>query len=244
MQKTLIIIPTYQEVDNIDYLLSSIMSKAPSVHLLLVDDNSQDGTIERIRSFQGIFPEKIHLLQRPGKLGLGTAYLAGFHWGLARPYDFFVQMDADLSHQPSHLGPLLDRLAEGQDLVIGSRYVAGGMTENWSLIRRLISRAGSLYARVILGLSIRDLTGGFNAWRRDLLEKIDLPGVHSNGYCFQIEMKYRARQQTQRIAEMPIKFVERREGKSKMSLGIVLEAIYKVWQIRWKLGPIVQGGRV
>lgn len=230
---TLIAVPTYNEVDNIDYLLSSIFQLLPHVHVLIIDDNSNDGTQEKVVTFSESRPGQLFLLGRPGKLGLGTAYLDGFRWALAKGYQRVIQMDADLSHSPSYLHEIIAKLSRDTHLVIGSRYTLGGGTENWSLLRKSISRFGSLYARLILGMRVRDLTGGFNGWRSELLAQIPLDQVRSNGYCFQIEMKYRAFRHQARIEETPIKFVERREGKSKMSGRIVWEAMYKVWLIRF-----------
>lgn len=234
MQQVLIAIPTYNEVDNLDFLLSTIFELYPTIHVLIIDDNSTDGSRDKVRQFQRKHPDQLFLLERPGKMGLGTAYLAAFSWALEKNlYESVIQMDADLSHNPAYVQTMLSTLDKGNDLVIGSRYIRGGGTENWNPLRKLISRFGSFYARMILGIPANDLTGGFNCWRTSLLSALDLGAIKSNGYCFQIEMKYRAFKRRANIQEIPIKFVERREGQSKMSGRIVLEAIYRVWLIKF-----------
>lgn len=228
----LIIIPTYNESDNIEKLLDLISRTDPAAHVLIVDDNSPDRTYEIVeRLMQTSYPGRLFLLKRAGKLGLGTAYIAGFKWALARDYDYIFEMDADFSHDPKYLPAFLAAI-EKHDLVLGSRYVPGGGVKNWGLLRKFISRGGSLYARTILGLSLRDLTGGFKCFRRQVLEAIDLDSVKSNGYSFQIEMTYRARCKGFRICETPIVFEDRTAGKSKMSRKIFLEAVLMVWKLR------------
>ena len=228
----LIIIPTYNESDNVEKLLDLISRTDPAAHVLIVDDNSPDRTYEIVeRLMQTSYPGRLFLLKRAGKLGLGTAYIAGFKWALARDYDYIFEMDADFSHDPKYLPAFLAAI-EKNDLVLGSRYVPGGGVKNWGLLRKFISRGGSLYARTILGLSLRDLTGGFKCFRRQVLESIDLDAVKSNGYSFQIEMTYRARCQGFRICETPIVFEDRTAGKSKMSRKIFLEAVLMVWKLR------------
>ena len=228
----LIIIPTYNESDNIEKLLDLISRTDPAAHVLIVDDNSPDRTYEIVeRLMQTSYPARLFLLKRAGKLGLGTAYIAGFKWALARDYDYIFEMDADFSHDPKYLPAFLTAI-EKHDLVLGSRYVPGGGVKNWGLLRKIISRGGSLYARTILGLSLRDLTGGFKCFRRQVLESIDLDAVKSNGYSFQIEMTYRARCKGFRICETPIVFEDRTAGKSKMSRKIFLEAVLMVWKLR------------
>ena len=228
----LIIIPTYNESDNIEKLLDLISRTDPAAHVLIVDDNSPDRTYEIVeRLMQTSYPGRLFLLKRAGKLGLGTAYIAGFKWALARDYDYIFEMDADFSHDPKYLPAFLTAI-EKHDLVLGSRYVPGGGVKNWGLLRKIISRGGSLYARTILGLSLRDLTGGFKSFRRQVLESIDLDAVKSNGYSFQIEMTYRARCKGFRICETPIVFEDRTAGKSKMSRKIFLEAVLMVWKLR------------
>lgn len=228
----LIIIPTYNESDNIEKLLDLISRTDPAAHVLIVDDNSPDRTYEIVeRLMQTSYPGRLFLLKRAGKMGLGTAYIAGFKWALARDYDYIFEMDADFSHDPKYLPAFLAAI-EKHDLVLGSRYVPGGGVKNWGLLRKIISRGGSLYARTILGLSLRDLTGGFKCFRRQVLESIDLDAVKSNGYSFQIEMTYRARCKGFRICETPIVFEDRTAGKSKMSRKIFLEAVLMVWKLR------------
>ena len=228
----LIIIPTYNESDNIEKLLDLISRTDPAAHVLIVDDNSPDRTYEIVeRLMQTSYPGRLFLLKRAGKLGLGTAYIAGFKWALARDYDYIFEMDADFSHDPKYLPAFLAAI-EKHDLVLGSRYVPGGGVKNWGLLRKFISRGGSLYARTILGLSLRDLTGGFKCFRRQVLESIDLDAIKSNGYSFQIEMTYRARCKGFRICETPIVFEDRTAGKSKMSRKIFLEAVLMVWKLR------------
>ena len=228
----LIIIPTYNESENVEKLLDLISRTDPAAHVLIVDDNSPDRTYEIVeRLMQTSYPGRLFLLKRAGKLGLGTAYIAGFKWALARDYDYIFEMDADFSHDPKYLPAFLTAI-EKHDLVLGSRYVPGGGVKNWGLLRKIISRGGSLYARTILGLSLRDLTGGFKCFRRQVLESIDLDAVKSNGYSFQIEMTYRARCKGFRICETPIVFEDRTAGKSKMSRKIFLEAVLMVWKLR------------
>lgn len=229
--KNLVVIPTYNEVENIDELFAAIFKHVPDIHVLIIDDASKDGTADLVKSYQKKYLESIHMIEREGKLGLGTAYICGFKWALEKGYKTITEMDADLSHDPAILKTIISTL-ETSDVVIGSRYVEGGGTVNWGLIRKFISRFGSLYARTILGLKIRDLTGGFNGWNRKVLETIDLNAVKSEGYSFQIELKYRASNHGFNIKEIPILFADRRAGQSKMSSNIVLEAMTRVWALR------------
>lgn len=228
----LIVIPTYNERRNIEPLLRRVWEINDALHVLVVDDNSPDGTAQAVAELmRGVGRDRMFLLSRPGKLGLGTAYVAGFKWALARDYARVLEMDADFSHDPAYLPALLQ--ASGQyDLVLGSRYVPGGGVRHWGPVRRFISRGGSLYARTILGLPFRDLTGGYKCFRREVLAAIDLDAVRSNGYAFQIEMTYRAYLKGFRIAEIPIVFADRTVGKSKMSRHIFLEAVGMVWRLR------------
>lgn len=237
-EKALLVIPTYNEALNIRGILESVWAALPTLHVLVVDDSSKDGTADIVRSLQDVHPYKLFLHERSGKLGLGTAYIAGFNWGLERGYEAYMEMDADFSHDPKELKPLLEKL-EHSDVVIGSRYIPGGGTENWNWFRKLISISGSYYARMILSLKIRDLTGGFNSWRAEVLRRIDLDTIRSEGYSFQIELKYRASNAGFRLIEHPILFSERREGQSKMSGRIVVEALLRVWGLRWArmVGP-------
>lgn len=236
MTRALIIIPTYNERENLPALIEQIHAALPAADILVVDDNSPDGT--------GLLAEaisakdrRVQVLRRAGKLGLGTAYLAGFRHALQHGYDFVFEMDADFSHDPAYLPTMLEAAEGGADLVIGSRRVPGGATENWGVGRRLISAGGSLYARTILGVDVRDLTSGFKCFRREVLQAIDLGSVASEGYSFQIEMTYRALCRGFRVVEVPIVFVDRRVGQSKMSRRIFVEALFMVWRLR-----VAQGG--
>lgn len=231
IQMPLVIVPTYNEADNVGPLADRIFAAVPNIHVLFVDDNSKDGTRDRIADLMASHPGKVHILKRAGKLGLGTAYIEGFKWALSHGYDALIEMDADHSHDPKELAVFIDKLAQF-DAVVGSRYCEGGGTENWSFIRKCISIFGSFYSRAILGLTIRDLTGGFNAWRRGTVIAINPDSVRSEGYSFQIELKYRAHLAGKTIVESPILFSERRAGQSKMSFGIVLEAMFRVWSLR------------
>jgi dolichol-phosphate mannosyltransferase len=230
-ERALIVVPTYNERDNVDEVVARFLAEVPAANLLFVDDNSPDGTGEVLDGIAAR-DKRVHVMHRPGKLGLGTAYLDGFRWGLARGYEFLFEMDADFSHDPKYLPGMLALAEGGADVVVGSRYVAGGGTENWGVGRKIISRGGSLYARTILGVKVRDLTAGFICWRRRALEAIELEAVRSNGYSFQIEMKYRALQAGLSIVETPIVFADRRIGQSKMSRAIFVEALLMVWKLR------------
>nr|WP_320146489.1 polyprenol monophosphomannose synthase [uncultured Anaeromusa sp.] len=229
----LIIIPTYNEKENLGPLLEAIYEIRPDIHVLVVDDNSPDGTGQLVAEWADSpqYEGRLFLLRRAGKLGLGTAYIAGFRWALARSYRRILEMDADFSHNPRYLPDLL-AAAEEADLVLGSRYVSGGGVKNWGFWRRFLSRGGSLYARVLLGLPYQDLTGGFKCFRREVLETLDLGAVRSNGYSFQIELTYRAHCKGFKIKEVPIVFEDREVGKSKMSKHIFLEAVLMVWKLR------------
>ncbi len=233
MPQSLIVVPTYNERDNVRLVAEQFLAALPGTELLFVDDNSPDGTGAILDALAAAEP-RIHVMHRAGKLGLGTAYVEGFGWGLARGYDYLFEMDADGSHDPKYLPTMLALAEDGADVVIGSRYVPGGGTENWSLGRKVISRGGGLYARTVLGIDVRDVTAGFVCWRRAALEAIELSSVSSNGYSFQIEMKYRAHQKGLRLVETPIMFVDRRVGQSKMSRAIVAEALLKVWALRFR----------
>jgi len=232
MPRALIVVPTYNERDNVTGIAERLLAALPGADLLFVDDNSPDGTGALIDEMTAREP-RIHALHRAGKLGLGTAYIAGFTWGLDRGYEYLFEMDADGSHDPKYLADMLALAEDGADAVIGSRYVPGGGTANWGLGRKILSRGGSLYARTILGVDVRDVTAGFICWRRRALEAIDLATITSNGYSFQIEMKYRALKKGLRLVETPIVFVDRRAGQSKMSRAIFLEALLKVWSLRF-----------
>jgi dolichol-phosphate mannosyltransferase len=231
--QALIVVPTYNERDNVADIAQRLLAALPGGDILFVDDNSPDGTGDLLDDMATHEP-RVHVLHRAGKLGLGTAYVAGFTWGLARGYEYLFETDADGSHDPKYLAGMLALAEGGADAVVGSRYVPGGGTVNWGLGRKLISRGGSLYARTILGIDVRDVTAGFVCWRRAALEAIDLPTVTSNGYSFQIEMKYRALRRGLKIVETPIIFEDRRVGQSKMSRAIVVEALAKVWALRFR----------
>ncbi|MFO0622449.1 MAG: polyprenol monophosphomannose synthase [Polyangia bacterium] len=235
MNEALIIIPTYNERDNLKTLCDQVLTALPSADLLIVDDNSPDGTGQLADEMAAKNP-RIQVLHRSGKLGLGTAYIAGFRFALSKGYEFIFEMDADFSHDPVYLPALLGAAKDGAGVVIGSRRVPGGGTENWGLGRQLISSGGSLYARTILGLDVRDLTSGFKCFRREVLAAIDLDAVRSNGYSFQIEMTYRAIRRGFSVAEVPIIFIDRRAGQSKMSSKIFAEAMGMVWRLRFVSG--------
>ena len=228
--KSIVIIPTYNEKENIAEIIPAIFRQEKSISILVVDDNSPDGTADIVRKLQATYPE-LHLLSRAGKEGLGRAYIAGFEWALERNFEFIVEMDADFSHRPQDLSLIL-KAGEQNDFVIGSRYVNGGATVNWTMMRKMISRGGSTYSRMILGFPIRDWTGGFNGWNARVLKGIDLPTVRSNGYSFQIELKYKACKKGFKFKEVTIVFADRLVGQSKMNSKIVVEAFYRVWQIR------------
>ncbi len=225
-----VVIPTYNERENIELLLTRIL-EYPRFRVLVVDDNSPDGTGQHVATLAQHEP-RLAVLSRPEKLGLGTAYIAGFRWALATGAQFIFEMDADFSHDPSYLPQLLAAAETCYDLVLGSRYVRGGGTTDWGFLRQCISRGGNLYAGMILGLPIADSTGGFRCYRRTVLETINLNTVRSNGYSFQIEMVYRTLRAGFRIGEIPIIFPDRRVGKSKMSRRIVIEALINVWRLR------------
>ncbi|NLB96584.1 MAG: polyprenol monophosphomannose synthase [Armatimonadetes bacterium] len=226
----LAVLPTYNERENLPLIVERLLALNADLDILVVDDNSPDGTGDAADALARVHPE-VHVLHRANREGLGRAYVAGFSWALEREYQVIVQMDADLSHNPKYIPAMLAQLKES-DLVLGSRYVPGGGVEDWGLVRRWISRCGSWVARAMLGIPYRDLTGGFKAWRRETLERIDMSGVRSNGYCFQIEMTFRAHQHGARITELPIIFPNRRFGTSKMRGRIVWEAIIRLWQLR------------
>ena len=228
----LVIIPTYNESQNIASITARLRSAVPDAHVLIADDNSPDGTGE-IADRLASSDDHIHVMHRTGKQGLGAAYLAGFNWGLEHDYDVLVQHDADGSHQPEELPRLLQAIADGADMVKGSRWVPGGCVVNWPKSREFISRGGSLWTRLWLGIPIKDATGGFNAFRADTLRGINLDEVASAGYCFQIDMVWRALKHGFKVVEVPIEFVEREFGDSKMSRNIVVEALIRttLWGI-------------
>jgi len=229
--RTLIVIPTYNEIENLrDLVVAALIAAPKNVDLLIVDDNSPDGT-GKLADELVSENNRVHVLHRPGKMGLGTAYVNGFKWGLDKGYEALVEMDADFSHNPRYLGEMFNRL-KTHDVVIGSRYVPGGGTVNWGIGRKILSRGGSLYSRLILGAPIRDFTGGFNGWKRHVLEDVEIGTLRSDGYSFQIELKYRAFKRGYKITEFPIIFEDRKVGKSKMNRRIVFEALARVWSFR------------
>ncbi len=230
--RALVIVPTYNERENIARLIPAILEQDPSLEVLVVDDGSPDGTGAVVDGLASGNP-RVHALHRSGKLGLGTAYVAGFKWSLERGYDFVFEMDSDFSHSPDRLPGFLEAIRTN-DLVIGSRYQDGRVNVvNWPMSRLLLSYFANIYARIVTGLRIFDTTAGFRCFRRDVLASIDLDSVRSNGYAFQIEMTFRAWKKGFRIVEIPIVFVDRLEGTSKMSKRIVREAVWMVWRLRW-----------
>ncbi len=229
--KTLIIIPTYNERDNLGPLLKEIFSYAPETDILIIDDNSPDGTGELADEIHQQNAQ-VNVLHRPGKQGLGTAYIAGFKYAIDHGYDSAFEMDADFSHDPRYLPDFLKAI-ENADVVIGSRYIPGGDTPNWSLLRRFISGGGNIFARYMLGIPVHDCTAGYRCYRREVLESIDLDAIQSQGYAFQIELAYRVMRHGFKIVETPIVFMDRRVGKSKMSRKIVIEGFTYVLKTRF-----------
>jgi dolichol-phosphate mannosyltransferase len=227
--KTLVIIPTYNEKENIHNIVPAVLEQAPNVEVLVVDDGSPDGTGGIVKELAASNP-RIHLLERAGKQGLGTAYITGFKWGLANGFDCLMEMDADFSHDPKEIPNFL-KAVESNDLVLGSRYKDGVRVVNWPLRRLFLSKGASYYVRIITGLPVADPTGGFKCFRRRVLESLDLDAVRSNGYAFQIEMTYKTWMKGFRVAEIPITFADRFAGRSKMSGGIVREALWMVWAL-------------
>ena len=226
------IVPTYNERENIARIIEAVLAQDERLDVLVVDDGSPDGTGDIVESFREL-TDRVHIIRREKKLGLGTAYIAGFRWAVERSYEYVLEMDADFSHDPAHLPQFL-RAIENADLVLGSRYRNGKVTVvNWPIKRLLLSYFANVYARVVTGLPVWDATGGFKCFRRRVLEAIDLSHVRSNGYAFQIEMSFRAWRRHFQIVEIPIVFVDRTEGQSKMSRAIVREAIWMVWRLRW-----------
>ncbi|HEX2780603.1 MAG TPA: polyprenol monophosphomannose synthase [Gemmatimonadaceae bacterium] len=230
--RALVIVPTYNERENIERLVATVLAQDASLDILIVDDGSPDGTGE-IADRIAANNTRVHATHRPKKLGLGTAYLTGFRWALDREYAYVFEMDADFSHDPAHLPQFLEAIRHS-DLVLGSRYRQGRVTVvNWPMTRLLLSYCANIYARVATGLRLGDATGGFKCFRREVLQAIPLDEVRSNGYAFQIEMSFRAWRKGFRITEIPIVFVDRTDGESKMSNRIIREAIWMVWRLRW-----------
>ncbi len=233
VSRSLVVLPTYNERENIEPIVTAILGQSADFEVLVVDDNSPDGTGDIVDRLVAAQAQRVHVLHRAGKRGLGTAYIEGFVWALAHEYDYVFEMDADFSHDPADLLKLRAPLVAGiADASVGSRWVAHGGTRNWSFLRTFISRGGSVYARLILGVPVKDLTSGFKCFSRRVLERLDLQTVGSNGYAFQVEMNFRCHRQGFRVAEVPIMFVDRRVGKSKMGSHIVTEAMLVVLKLR------------
>ena len=234
MSQGLVIIPTYNERENIERMIHKVMSLKDNFDLLIVDDGSPDGTGNIVKALQQEYPGRLHILEREGKMGLGTAYIAGFKWGLDSTYTHFFEMDADFSHNPDDLARLYSACRTGgADVAVGSRYVPGGEVRNWSFDRRFLSSGASLYVRMITGMPVKDPTAGFICYSREVLETLDLDKIRFVGYAFQIEMKFKSFTAGYRIVEVPITFVDREEGVSKMSSGIIHEAIVGVVRLKW-----------
>ena len=232
MKKVLVIIPTYNERTNIENMINEVLALPGELNILVVDDNSPDGTGEYVRNLTQT-NSRIHLIEREGKLGLGTAYVAGFKYLLERDFDIAVQMDADFSHDPKEINNFL-KVIEDYDLVIGSRYIQGVNVINWPMKRLLLSYFANIYTKIITGIPVKDATGGFKCFRKEVLASINLDNIHSNGYSFQIEMNFKTYKKGFKIKEMPIIFMDRVEGVSKMSKKIVREAVTMVWKLRFK----------
>lgn len=232
MSDALVIIPTYNEVENVELMLDTVMKVTSNYDILIVDDNSPDGTADIVKIKMAEFPNRVHILQRSGKLGLGTAYLRGFEWGLEREYQFFAEMDCDFSHNPSDLVRLREALVNGSDVAVGSRYIEGGGVQNWPKNRVWLSKGASIYARIITGLKVHDTTAGFVCYRREFLENLDFSKITMLGYAFQIQMKYSAQLLKYKIVEIPILFKDRELGTSKLSSNIITEAIFGVLKLR------------
>ena len=232
VSKNLVIIPTYNEKENVEKMIRKVFSLKTPFHLLIVDDNSPDGTSEIVKKLMQEFPEQLHILERKGKLGLGTAYIAGFKWALEKDYDFVFEMDCDFSHNPDDLEQLYQVAVDGADVVIGSRYISGINVVNWPLRRVLMSYLASIYVRVVTGMHVHDTTAGFKCYRRKVLETIEFEKIKLIGYGFQIEMKFTAYKLGFKIVEVPIVFTDRKEGTSKMSGGIFNEALWGVMKMK------------
>lgn len=229
--ESVVIVPTYNEKDNITTVIDKLTALNLDLHILVIDDNSPDGTGDIVKNLQKK-NEHIFIIERSGKLGLGTAYVRGFHWALERGYKYILEMDADLSHNPDDVPRLIETCKNGADLTIGSRYSAGVNVVNWPIKRLLLSYGANKYTRIVTGMPVKDTTAGFKCFHRDVLEAIDLSKVKSSGYSFQIEMNFRAWKKGFKITEVPIIFIERSEGRSKMSKSIVYEAVFMVWKLK------------
>lgn len=235
MKEALVIIPTYNEIENISAIIDEVMRLPEEFDVLVIDDNSPDGTADAVRSKQNQYPGRVHLECRAGKMGLGTAYIHGFKWGLQRGYAYIIEMDADFSHNPNDLPKLLDACRKhGADMAIGSRYISGVNVVNWPMGRVLMSYFASAYVRLVTGTNIRDTTAGFVCYSRKVLEALNLDKIQFKGYAFQIEMKFKAFKKKFRIVEVPIIFINRRLGSSKMNSGIFGEAMFGVIKLKWQ----------
>lgn len=234
MRRILVIIPTYNESENIARMIETVFQQSDDFHLLIVDDNSPDGTADLIKELAPKFPGRLHLESRAGKQGLGTAYIHGFKWGLEHNYDYILEMDADFSHPPTKLSELVKECDKGADIAVGSRYTSGGKVKDWPLSRILLSYFANLYVQFITWIPCRDATAGFVCYKKDVLKAINLDNIKFIGYAFQIEMKYKAWRQGFKIGEVPITFVDRVRGTSKMSTHIFKEAMFGVLELRWK----------
>ncbi|MFC0359655.1 MULTISPECIES: polyprenol monophosphomannose synthase [Kytococcus] len=239
LQRVAVLIPTYNEAENIEWIVGRVRAATPQVDVVVLDDNSPDGTGEIADRMAAADPQ-VHVLHRKGKEGLGRAYLAGFAWALEQGYDAAVEMDADGSHQPEQLHLLLEAADRGADLVLGSRWVPGGSVVNWPLDRKIISMAGNLYIKIALGMPLGDATGGYRVYRASALRAMDLTTVDSVGYCFQVDMAWRAVRSGMRVVEVPIEFIERERGNSKMDSSIVKESLVRVtrWAVEHRLGQV------
>lgn len=232
--KNLVIIPTYNEKENIASIIEKVMGLPSAFQVLVVDDGSPDGTADIVEGLMGKHPQRIHIQKRSGKLGLGTAYIHGFKWAIKNDFDYIIEMDADFSHNPLDLERLLAACENGADVSVGSRYVRGGQTENWPLDRKIYSLGGSAYTRIITGMPVKDPTAGFVCYKRKVLDEINFDTIQFIGYAFQIEMKFAAWKLGFKIKEVPITFVDRKIGVSKMSKGIIKEAIFGVLNMQWQ----------
>ncbi len=232
MPKILVVTPTYNEAENIQSFITRVLHQSPDIQVLIVDDNSPDKTGDIVEQMMNGNP-RIHLIRRPGKMGLGTAYVEGFKYAIANTFDLVFEMDADFSHSPDEIPNFLAKM-DGCDLVVGSRYTGGVRVVNWPIRRLMLSYSANLYTRIITGMPLKDATGGFKCFRRSVLEAIDLNKIHSNGYAFQIEMNFKAWSKGFKVSEHPIIFFDRRSGVSKMSKKIVWEAVFMVWKLKLK----------
>lgn len=235
MSDSIVIIPTYNEIENIEKIIRAVKNLPKAFDILIIDDGSPDGTANTVKQLQANeFADELFLIERQGKLGLGTAYIAGFKWALEHGYDYIFEMDADFSHNPNDLLPLYEACAtDGNDVAVGSRYISGVNVVNWPMGRILMSYYASMYVRVVLGIKLRDTTAGFVCYKRQVLETIDLDNIRFKGYAFQIEMKFTSLKLGFKIKEVPVIFVNRQEGTSKMSGGIFSEALFGVMRLRW-----------